>query len=155
MSENCKVYNLESFTDEERERVEALINQIEEEKKSKNKFWIIPKYKIFSEEVQRFGQSYIVELQEDFYNRGRPPLKSDFNSKEEAEKWLNNYLEEEKDFKSARDDINNVVFNLGHIVEKFQKHEYVTEADWYECFRLYNESRINGALYKVTKWFAI
>lgn len=34
MAENCKVYNLESFTDEERERVEALINQIEEEKKN-------------------------------------------------------------------------------------------------------------------------
>lgn len=35
MAENCKVYNLESFSDEERERVEALINQIEEEKKKK------------------------------------------------------------------------------------------------------------------------
>lgn len=32
MAENSKVYNLESFTDEEWERVEALINQIEEEK---------------------------------------------------------------------------------------------------------------------------
>lgn len=34
MSENCKVYNLKSFTDEERERVEALIKQIEEKKKN-------------------------------------------------------------------------------------------------------------------------
>ena len=33
MAENCKVYNLESFTDEERERVEVLINQIECERK--------------------------------------------------------------------------------------------------------------------------
>ena len=31
VAENCKVYNLESFTDEERKRVETLINQIEEE----------------------------------------------------------------------------------------------------------------------------
>ena len=38
MAENCKVYNLESFTDEERERAEALINQIEEEKKNKKKW---------------------------------------------------------------------------------------------------------------------
>lgn len=47
MSENCKVYNLESFTDEERERVEALINEIEEEKKNKTKWWIVPKYNFF------------------------------------------------------------------------------------------------------------
>ena len=32
-----KIYNLSSFTDEERERIEALINQIEEEKKNKKK----------------------------------------------------------------------------------------------------------------------
>lgn len=32
MNKTCKTYNLESFTDEERERVEALINKIEEEK---------------------------------------------------------------------------------------------------------------------------
>ena len=46
MAENCKVYNLESFTDEERERVEALINQIEEEKKNKKKWWIVPNFDI-------------------------------------------------------------------------------------------------------------
>ena len=80
MAENCKVYNLESFTDEERERVEALINQIEKEKKAQ-KWWIMPKYAIFSEEVQEFGQSYTVEPQKDSYSRSRPPLKSDFNSK--------------------------------------------------------------------------
>ena len=151
MVENCKVYNLESFTDEEQERVEALINQIEEEKKNKKKWWIMPKYNLFSYEESQFGESYIVEEQEDSYSRSRPPLKSDFNSKEEAEKWLKNYLEEEKKFKSAKDDADNLVCNFGHIVEKFLKHEYVTEDDWHDCFNLYNESRINGALSKVTK----
>ena len=86
MAENCKVYNLESFTDEERERVEALINQIEEEKKNKKKWWIVPKYNLFT----NIDKSYIVEEQKDSYSRSRPPLTSDFNSKEEAEKWLKN-----------------------------------------------------------------
>lgn len=145
MAENCKVYNLESFTDEERERVEALINQIEEEKKNKKKWWIVPKY-------TNIDKSYIVEEQKDSYLRSRPPLKSDFNSKEEAEKWLKDYLEEESLFNSAKDDVNNLVFNLlGHIIEKLQKHEYITRCDWGNCFRLFDDSMGNGTLSKVTK----
>lgn len=115
MAENCKVYNLESFTDEERERVEALINQIEEEKKNKKKWWIVPKYNLFSNEESQFGKSYIVEEQKDSYSRSRPPLKSNFNSKKEAEKWLKNYLEEENLFKSAKDDVDNLGCNIGLI----------------------------------------
>jgi hypothetical protein len=56
-------------------------------------WWVRPKYDVFSEEEQRFGQSYIVELQEDIYSRSRPPLKSGFASKEAAEKWLKEYLD--------------------------------------------------------------
>lgn len=151
MSENCKIYNLTSFTDEERERVEALINQIDEEKKNKKKWWIMPKYSLFSNEESQFDKSYVVEEQENSYSRNRPPLKSNFNSKEEAEEWLKNYLEEENLFKPAEYDIDNLVYNLGHIVEKLQNHEYIIEDDWIKCFRLYNESRIDGALSKVTK----
>ena len=66
MDEKCKIYNLESFTDEERERVEALINQIEEEKRNKKKQWIVPKYGVASDEALQFGQSYIVEEKERF-----------------------------------------------------------------------------------------
>lgn len=149
MTENCKIYNLESFTDEERERVEALINQIEEEKKNKKKWWIVPNFDIF--EQYNPSINYFIEEQKDSYSKSRPPLKSDFNSKEEAEKWLKNYLEEESLFESAKDDIDNLVVNLGHIVEKLQKHEYITEDDWTKCFELYNESKIYGALFKVTK----
>ena len=151
MAENCKVYNLESFTDEERERVEALINQIEEEKKNKKKWWIMPNFDIFEQYNPSIGLNYFIEEQKDSYSKSRPPLKSDFNSKEEAEEWLKNYLEEESLFKSAKNDIDNLVCNLGHIVEKFQKHEYITEDDWTKCFRLYNESKVYGALFKVTK----
>ena len=150
MAESCKVYNLESFTDEERDRVEALINQIEEEKKNKKKWWIVPNYNVFSE-VQEYGQSYTVEPQEDFYSRSRPPLKSDFNSKEEAEEWLKNYLEEESLFKSAKDEIDNLNCNLSLIYDKLQKHEFVTRDDWCNCFRLFDNSLGNGALSKVTK----
>ena len=144
MTENCKIYNLESFTDEERERVEALIKQIEEEKKNKKKWWIMPK--------SQFRESYyVVEEQKDSYSRSEPPLKSDFNSKEEAESWLKDYLEKENIFKLAKDDIYNLVCNLDYVVEKLQKHEFITRDDWINCFRLYNESRIHDALFKVTK----
>lgn len=149
MTENCKIYNLESFTDEERERVEALINQIEEEKKNKKKWWIVPNFDIF--EQYNPSINYFIEEQKDSYSKSRPPLKSDFNSKEEAEKWLKNYLEEESLFNSAKDDVDNLTCNLNYIVEKFQNHEFVTEDDWIECFRLYNESKIHGALHRVTK----
>jgi hypothetical protein len=149
MAEKCKVYNLESFTDEERERVEALINQIEEEKKNKKKWWIMPNFDIFEQYNPSIKLNYFIEEQKDSYSKSRPPLKSDFNSEEEAEAWLNNYLEEESLFKSAKNDIDNLVCNLGHIAEKLQKHEYITEDDWLNCFSLYNDSRIDGALSKV------
>lgn len=61
MAENFKVYNLESFTDEERERVEALINQIEEEKKNEKKWWIIPKYNYF-EKKMRYLNTMLIAL---------------------------------------------------------------------------------------------
>lgn len=45
-------------------------------------------------------KSYIVEEQTDSYSKSRPSLKSNFNSKEEAEEWLENYLKEESFFLS-------------------------------------------------------
>lgn len=151
MVENCKVYNFESFTDEERERVEALINQIEEEKKNKKKWWIMPNFDFFEQYNPSIGLNYFIEEQKDSYSRSRPPLKSDFNSKEEAEKWLKNYLKEEKLFNSAKDEIDNLNCNLGLIYNKLQKHEYITNDDWRDCFRMFNESRLDGVLFKVTK----
>lgn len=151
MAEKCKVYNLESFTDEERERVEALINQIEEEKKKATKWWIMPRYPIFGSEVEQFGQQYYVEPQEDTYSRSMPPLKCDFDSAEEAREWLKDYLAEEDLFLKAIDEINNLNCNLGHILEKFNRHEYVTEDDWRNCFELFNSSKNYGALKEVTK----
>ena len=150
MAENCKVYNLESFTDEERERVEALINQIEEEKKNKKKWWIMPNFDFFEQYNPSIGLNYFIEEQKDSYSRSRPPLKSDFNSKEEAEKWLKNYLKEEELFNSAKNEIDNLNCNLGLIYDKLQKHECIKQEDWFNCFKLFNESRLNGVLSKLT-----
>ena len=151
MAESCKVYNLESFTDEERDRVEALINEIEKEKKNKKKWWIMPNFDIFEEYDPSIGLNYFIEEQKDSYSKSRPPLKSDFNSEEEAEEWLKNYLEEESLFKSAKDDVNNLGCNIGLIYSKLQEHKYITNNDWNNCFRMFNESRLSGALSKVTK----
>lgn len=153
MAENCKVYNLESFTDEERKRVEDLINQIEEEKKNKKKWWIVPKNSVFFniDAYKIFGEEYYVEIQKNFYPSSLPPLKSDFNSKEEAEKYLENYLKEEKIFKSAKDEIDNLGCNIGHVVKKLQRHEYISNEDWKNCFARFNKSKECGDLSKVTK----
>lgn len=151
MAENCKVYNLESFTDEERERVEVLINHIVEEKKKK-KWWIMPKYNIFSKEVEEFGQSYTVEPQEDIYSRSRPPLKSGFNSKEEAEKWLHEYIAKDFMFNSAKDDLNDLILGLDLLRDKLNKHEKITQNEWEDCFRRVNKSVLDGDLCQVIEW---
>ena len=113
----------------------------------------MPKYTPFydNHNYQQFGSCYYVTEQEDIYSKSRPPLKSNFNSKEEAEKWLKDYLEEESLFKSAIDDIDNLVCNLGLIRDKFNKHELINENDWDKCFRIFNESRENGNLAEVTE----
>ena len=85
------------------------------------------------------------------YKKYPPSLKCDFNSAEEAREWLKDYLAEEDLFLKAIDEINNLNCNLGHIVEKLQKHEYITEDDWRNCFELFNSSKNYGALKEVTK----
>lgn len=144
------------FSAEDKKRVEELVSLIQKEyaEKQSTKWWIMPNFDIFEQfniNNPSIELNYFIEEQKDSYSRSRPPLKSDFNSKEEAEKWLKNYLDEESLFKSAKDDIDNLVCNFGHIVEKLQKHEYITEDDWNNCFELYNESKVYGALFKVTK----
>ena len=152
MPEKCKLYNLESFTDEERQRVEDLINQIEEEKKVQ-KWWVIPKYSCFGNIAlyEKYGPCYQVEPQGDSYSRSRPPLKSDFESKESAEKWLKEYLEQEVIFKSAINDIDNLVCNLGNIREHLREHEYIGKGEWKSCFELFDESLNEGVLHYVTR----
>ena len=67
------------------------------------KWWIIPENTPFhnTEDYDRFGPCYHVAEQKDSYSKSCPPLKSNFASKKEAEKWLNNYLLKESVFQSA------------------------------------------------------
>lgn len=150
MTKNCKVYNLESFTDVERIRVEALINQIEQEKKNK-RWWIMPAFDAFDYDNPRVIKGYYVEEQKESYSKSRPPLQKDFKSEEDAKRWLQNYLEEDKTFNNAIMQIDNLVCNLGKIKDMLSRHKMISEDDWYECFRLYNESRLHGELGNVTK----
>lgn len=68
---------------------------VEMPKEKQEKWWIVPTYSPFTnmELFNEFGFCYEVEPQKDSYSKSCPPLKSDFNSKEEAEKWLKEYLE--------------------------------------------------------------
>lgn len=68
---------------------------VEMPKEKQEKWWIVPTCSPFADSnlFDTFGYCYKVKPQEDSYSRSYPPLKSDFNSKEEAEKWLKGYLE--------------------------------------------------------------
>ena len=138
------------LTDEQITKLGEFIHNMEEENNKPTKWWIMPNFDCFEQYNSSIGFNYFIEEQKDSYSRSRPPLKSDFNSKEEAEEWLKNYLKEEEIFKSAQDELNNLVCNLSLIRNKLQKHEYITNDDWKNCFRLFNESRLNGDLNKVT-----
>ena len=140
-----------NLTDEQISKLGELIHSMEDENKKAQKWWVMPKYSFFSKEVLEFGQTYVVEPQKDSYSRSRPPLKSDFESKEAAEKWLKEYLETKEDFELAMNDLDNLVCNLGHIKEKLQRFEKITRDEWEACFKDFDESLNQGPLNKVIK----
>ena len=142
-------FDTTNFNAEEIAKVNELIDSIKKEKESKKKWWIIPLFDMFMEDI--IPNKYIVEEQKELYSRSKPPLKSDFNSKEEAEEWLKHYLDDEVIFKSAKDDISNLIFNLNRIQDKLNIHEQISFDDWHKCFELFNESKEFGALKKVTE----
>ena len=143
-------FDTTDFNAEEIAKVNKLIESIKKEK-SNTKWWIMPNFNFDEEYTPSIGHNYFVEEQKDLYSRSRPPLKSDFNSKEEAEKWLKNYLKEENLFRSAITELGNLVCNLGIIKDKLNNHKLIYEDDWDNCFRRFNESRENGELAEVTK----
>lgn len=142
-----------NLTDEQISKLGEYVHKMEEENKKSTKWWIMPKYSVLDNiaDFERYGHCYQVEPQEDMYSRSRPPLKSGFESKEAAEKWLKDYLAEEDLFLKAIDEINNLNCNLGHILEKFNRHEYVTATDWHDCFESFNNSYNYGTLKEVTE----
>lgn len=139
-----------NLTDEQISKLSEFVHTMEKENKA-TKWWIMPKYSVFSSEVQQFGQQYYVEPQKDSYSRSTPPLKSDFNSAEEAREWLKNYLAEEDLFLKTIDEINNLNCNLGHLVDKLRNHQYITSTDIHDCFESFNASKNHGSIKEVTK----
>ena len=136
------------LSDEQINKINETVAEMLKENLHK-KWWIMPKYPIFGSEVKMYGQSYYVEPQQDDYSRSKPPLKSDFNTKEEAQKWLDYYLYEEDLFLKAIDEINNLNCNLGHLVDKLRKHEHITNTDLNNCFESFNASCRNGSIKEV------
>ena len=141
-----------NLTDEQISKLSEFVHKMEEENKA-TKWWIMPQYSALENVMlyNKFGDCYQVEPQEVFYSRSRPPLKTDFNSKEEAEKWLDDYLEQEELFKSAIYDIDYTINNLNCIKGKLSKHEKINKPDWESCFERFNKSLDNGAIKEVTK----
>ena len=142
-----------NLTEEQIEKIKALASGMAEENSKANKWWIMPKYSIFCENnlYNQFGPCYYVEPQKDIYSRSKPPLKMGFNSKEEAQEWLNNYLAEEDKFLKAVDEINSLNRNLGHLVSRLNNHQYITNTDLLNCFKLFNDSWDKGPISRVIK----
>ena len=135
-----------NLTDEQISKLSEFIHTMEEENKV-TKWWIMPKYNLFSKEEVHFGQSYYVEPEDVCYSKNRPPLKSGFESKEAAEKWLKDYLKEEDLFSKAKDEINYLKGSLEQILARFNRHEYLTKDDWDKYFNVID----HGILKEVTK----
>lgn len=54
-------------------------------------------------------------------------------------------------FNSARDDLNDLILGLDLLRDKLREHEMITVEDWENCFKRFNESQLDGNLFKVTK----
>jgi hypothetical protein len=104
----------------------------------------MPKY-------NEYGLCYQIEPEELTYSRSELPLKTGFNSKEEAEKWLKDYLAEEDLFNQAIEEITKLINNLGSLVQKFRNHQYITSTDIHDCFESFNASYNHGSIKEVIK----
>lgn len=139
-----------NLTDEQISKLSEFIHTMEKENKA-TKWWIMPKYPVFGSEVQQFGQQYHIEPEQFSYSRSKPPLKSGFNSAEEAREWLKDYLAEEDLFLKAIDEINTLKNNLGSLIQKLRNHQYITNTDIHDCFESFDASLNHGTLKEVTK----
>lgn len=140
-----------NLTDEQISKLGEYVHKMEEENKKAIKWWIMPRYSIFGSEVELFGQQYSVEPEDVCYSKNRPPLKSGFESKEAAEKWLKDYLAEEDLFSKAKDEIGYLKGSLEQILARFNRHEYITNDDWTKYFKSFDASMDHGTLKEVTK----
>ena len=139
-----------NLTDEQISKLSEFIHTMEEENRE-IKWWIMPNFDIFEQYNPSIGLNYYVEPEQVCYSKSRPPLKSGFESKEAAEKWLKDYLKEEDLFSKAKDEINYLKGNLEQILARFSHHEYLTNDDWTKYFKSFDASMDHGTLKEVTK----
>lgn len=141
-----------NLTDEQISKLGEFVHKMEEENKV-TKWWIMPKYSAFCNmaDFQRYGACYQIEPEKSTYSRSKPPLKTGFNSKEEAEVWLKDYLKEEDLFLKAIDEINTLKNNLGSLIQKLRNHQYITNTNIYNCFESFNNSWDKGPISRVIK----
>jgi len=141
-----------NLTDEQISKLNEFIHTMEEENKE-TKWWVMPKYSVLDNafDYNQFGPRYQVEPQEDMYSRSRPPLKTGFNSRKEAEEWLSNYLREDDLFSKAKDTVDYIIDKLNNISSKFRDHEYVCSKDWKDCLQTLSTSLDHGTLKEVIK----
>ena len=140
-----------NLTDEQISKLSEYVHSMEEENTKATKWWIMPEYPVFGSEVEQFGQSYYVEPEQDSYSRSKPPLKTDFNTKEEAQKWLDDYLKEDDLFKKAADEIKYLECRLNKLVISLHNHQYISMTDIHDCFESFNASLKHGSIKEVTK----
>jgi len=140
-----------NLTDEQISKLGEIVHTMEEENAKVIKWWIMPNFDVFEQYDPSIGLNYFIEPQKDFYSKNRPPLKSGFESKEAAEKWLKDYLKEEDLFSKAKDEINYLKGSLEQILARFNRHEYLTNNDWTKYFKSFDASMDHGTLKEVTK----
>ena len=140
------------LTDEQISKLNEFIHTMEKSNKA-TKWWIMPKYSVFVNvaDYNKYGPCYQVEPEEPTYSRSKPPLKTGFNSKEEAEKWLDDYLKEEDLFKESIREITKLINNLGSFVQKLKNHQYINNTDMLNCFNSFYASCRNGSIKEVIK----
>lgn len=141
-------FDVENFNEQEIAKVNELINSIKKEKNSK-KWWIVPNFDFFYEQYNpSIGHNYFIEEQKDFYSKNRPPLKYNFNSHEEAEKWLKNY-QEELTFKKAYNELSYFINKLSSIAENLKHHQRISGNELHEIFSEFYNYKNQGNLSKV------
>ena len=87
------------------------------------KWWVMPNFDWDEQYNPSVGLNYFVEEEQEAYSINRPPLKSGFDSKKEAEKWLKNYLLEESVFQSAAKRFDIFSKLISDYADRFKQHE--------------------------------
>ena len=126
-------YDLNDFTEEEISRVNEFIESIRKEKEKPKKWMVVPDFDAFCPGKDDFEKTYHVEEDEGIYSKSRPPVRSGLNSKEEAEQWLETFMQFE------------------NIINKLEMRIKITHCEWMNlCNELYCKLKNNKAINKVT-----